>query len=114
MIGTTKGYRKFIKYPFFYFFKSFWLKRIKKLINECNNIFDNSDYVGCASWTEIGARCVYPKEWFGTGILLPFEDESFKIPDKYDDVLTKIYGEYMILPSEKERIAHHFYKIYRK
>ena len=35
-----------------------------------------------------------------------FEDENFKIPKRYDDYLTHLYGDYMKLPPENERQGH--------
>lgn len=35
-----------------------------------------------------------------------FEGELFNIPKRYDDFLTAVYGDYMQLPPEQERITH--------
>ena len=40
-----------------------------------------------------------------------FEDTQFKGMKDYDTYLTKIYGDYMKLPPENERIAKHFIKV---
>ena len=37
---------------------------------------------------------------------LKFEDAEFFVPNNYDGYLTKMYGDYMQLPPEEERIYH--------
>lgn len=44
--------------------------------------------------------------------LAPFEDREFYIPDSYDRLLRKVYGDYMQLPPENERIPHHVMNTY--
>ena len=39
-----------------------------------------------------------------------FEGYKFNIVTNYDEVLTKMYGDYMQLPPEEERVAHHNFK----
>ena len=46
---------------------------------------------------------VISKGIFENIILCKFEDGEFYIPKKYDELLTKLYGDYMILPNETER-----------
>ena len=43
-----------------------------------------------------------------------FNNEYFRVPKEYDEVLKTIYGDYMKLPPENERVAHHNYKAYKK
>ncbi len=49
---------------------------------------------------------VYPKNWWEPGILADFEDVKVRIPSRYDNYLKQVYGDYMTLPGEKERITH--------
>lgn len=44
--------------------------------------------------------------------LTPFEETRFYIPDNYDALLKKVYGDYMQLPPEKERVPHHVINTY--
>lgn len=37
---------------------------------------------------------------------MKFENEYISIPKKYKDYLTYIYGEYMKLPDESQRVGH--------
>lgn len=43
-----------------------------------------------------------------------FEGYQVRIPQNYDSLLRRQYGDYMKLPPEEKRIGHHFYKIYKK
>ena len=45
---------------------------------------------------------------------LSFEGYEFCVPNDYDKVLRKIYGDYMKLPPEEERISKHGFNAYWK
>lgn len=49
----------------------------------------------------------YPKEWFATVIKHKFEDIDINLPAGVDQYLTQVFGNYMTLPSEKERHPRH-------
>ena len=46
--------------------------------------------------------------------LAPFEDTYFYIPVQYDIALRKMYGDYMMLPPEEERVPRHIMNTYWK
>jgi len=49
-----------------------------------------------------------PKEWFGKGKYIEFENKKFCVPEDYDRILVSIYGKkYMEIPPEDRRITHH-------
>ena len=50
---------------------------------------------------------VVPKSCFDNLTELEFEDEKFKCPGNYDEYLTKVYGDYMVLPPEEKRAKGH-------
>lgn len=52
-------------------------------------------------------REMFPKEWLGAGIDLPFEDSVIHCPVDYDKVLTQLYGNYMQLPPVEQRSQQH-------
>lgn len=56
----------------------------------------------------------HPKECFETAIKVPFEDSEFYAPVGYDIVLRDIYGDYMKLPPENQRVGHPIEKLYWK
>ena len=49
---------------------------------------------------------IYPRAWFESYLSLPFEDITIRCPLKYDQYLTKRFGDYMTLPPVSERQNH--------
>ena len=52
-------------------------------------------------------REIVPKSYYGRGSKAIFEGIEVVIPEKYHEYLTAVYGDYMKLPPESERIGHH-------
>ena len=59
----------------------------------------------CSPWRK---REIVPKDWYGEGTMLTFEGIQALAPKEYDKWLTQVYGDYMQLPPEEQRIPHHF------
>lgn len=49
------------------------------------------------------------KEWFEKTIEVQFEDGMFFAPSYYKELLTLMYGDYMQLPPENQRVPYHGY-----
>lgn len=49
---------------------------------------------------------IFDRARFSEFVDLPFEDKSFKAAKDYDLILHQIYGDYMKLPPENQRINH--------
>ena len=81
-----------------------------KVIGKYNNT--NSTLVGIIVWWAYEQS--YPKELFEGETMLMFENEEFRVPLNYKDILTTIYGDYMQLPPEEKRNPYHGYSIYRR
>lgn len=47
------------------------------------------------------------KEWLDGRIEVPFEDTIIYIPSGYDDLLKRLYGNYLTLPPVEKQITHH-------
>lgn len=71
----------------------------------------NNVFVGCAIESRDYA---YPKDYFEEFIDLEFEGCKFKSIKKYDEVLKILYGDYMMLPPEEDRIPKHHLVAYYK
>lgn len=73
-----------------------------------NHPFDGSEYTGY-TWSQHVARLTYPSEWFKEYELLDFEGGKIRCPKGWDEYLTVMFGNYMELPPESERVSgHHF------
>ena len=49
---------------------------------------------------------IVDKTIFGSGIKLDFEELQLNCPEVFDSYLKHIYGDYMKLPKEEDRVAH--------
>lgn len=116
METTTSPLRKLLKFPVYLIAKlcgkDFFQKKLEKLARVKD--YDTSEYVGCVIWLSWGEKDIFPRKWFDETIMMPFGKYSFRVPKEYDAVLRHEYGDYMQLPPEKDRIGHHFYKVYKK
>ncbi len=68
--------------------------------------FDNSDKVATLVWG-YGNREVILHNTASEYIKADFEGYQFNIPKDYEDYLVHIYGDYMKLPPEEERVYRH-------
>ena len=55
---------------------------------------------------------VFPKEWFDGIIELEFEGKKYNAPYHYDEILHRMYGDYMVPPPEDQRVSPHNLKAY--
>jgi len=73
--------------------------------------YTESEYIGCAIWALAKKECAR-KKWLEETIDIEFEGMTVMAPKYYDEMLKCTFGDYMELPPVKERVGHHFYKIY--
>lgn len=55
-----------------------------------------------------GKREIVPREWFVKSAKLVFEAIEVNAPANFDAYLSRIYGDYMILPPVEKRAPHHY------
>ena len=113
---TTSTIRKVIKFPAFLFSKvcgKDWFQNKLESLARVKE-YDSSEYVGCVVWLSGGMRDIFPRAWFDESIMAQFGEHQFRIPKNYDEILRHVYGDYMMLPPENERIGHHYYKVFEK
>lgn len=67
---------------------------------------NDTDITKVTTDSMVGMRRTYPKETFASTQVVPFEDTEVTIPCGYDTILKTIYGNYMELPPENERVPH--------
>ena len=112
------------------FNRSFSLKYMLKLIfraalapfkmavfKRCDTQFSkksNGKYCANFVYNIYNKRNYYPADLWDD--LAEYDFEDFKIPGyrNYDAYLTVLYGDYMKLPPEEQRISHHSFTAYRK
>lgn len=113
---TTSLIRKIAKLPVYLYAKlrgkDCFQDKLEKLARV--KAYDSSKYVGCVIWLSWGEKDIFPRKWFDETIMMPFDKYEFRVPKEYDQVLRHEYGDYMQLPPEKDRVGHHFYKVYKK
>ncbi len=116
METTTSLLRKVIKYPVYLFSRAVGKERFQKKLESLARVkeYDSSKFVGCVIWLSWGEKDIYLRKWFKEYIMMPFGKYEFRVPKEYDRILRHIYGDYMQLPPEKDRIGHHFYKVYER
>jgi len=71
----------------------------------------NNDSVCCYSFATPIKGYYMPKSYYGEGVMKKFEDIEARAPEKYDQFLTRVFGDYMKLPPEEQRIAHHYNEV---
>ena len=79
------------------------LDRMEKLLRKYD--YDDSIYVGNMLGRQ-RAHEVVLREQFGTPVQKQFEDILVNIPEKYHELQTHFYGDYMAMPPEEKRESH--------
>ena len=54
---------------------------------------------------------IVPRHVLGKPQLMTFEDAELYAPEKINEYLTKLYGDYMELPPENQRVFKHNYYV---
>ena len=94
MIGRLLSWRSLKKWTLKY---SWW-----------NSLCKNSAsrFVVCPTGTKHYFGEIFPRDIYMKTKLMQFEDAKFCVIDNYDWALTRLYGDYMRIPSEDERERH--------
>lgn len=110
-----RGLKKWLLLPLFIIPKIIGVEYYREKLDKLRSTYDyeNSIFVGCVCWA-LTKKEVFQKEWIEEIIEMNFEDKIVMAPKYYDEMLKRSYGKYMELPPEKDRVGHHFYKIFEK
>ncbi len=88
--------------------KQYFDNKLERILKRFEN--EDTEYVNHLTNGTTGNR---PKRFlmkrilFNDMIELEFEGHMFPAPRKYDEILTRSYGDYMSLPPKDEQIPHH-------
>lgn len=80
----------------------YWISKILDLVKPYD-----SNYVGNLVWPN-QYREIFNDSVYSKTLESQFEDDYFPIPSGYGEYLTSMYGDYMTLPKESERVFHDF------
>lgn len=87
---------------------------VTRLVSNAKSIQNPaSEYIGDFSGYYHGQpRVKVKRTLFKDFTFLEFEGKAYKAPVGYDEWLTALYGNYMQLPPEEERVSHHRFIAY--
>ena len=85
---------------------------IKKIVEKYNSAackYRNSDCdeLFGSNYTIFNIRLCFKAEWFRKTLQGRIGDKEYTIPKGYDEILRTIYGNYMELPPEEDRVCMH-------
>ena len=80
---------------------------LNRKMDECMRRYNdsNSGYLVSMASHYSYKKQLMPKDVYGTPIKMPFEGDFFFAPEKTENYLNRIYGDYMRLPSEEDQQA---------
>lgn len=88
------------------------IENINKLLEEYNS-GDSKEKI--IMTTPYGLKCIFDDSVFGEGKNVEFEGRMFSAPEKTDEFLKILYGDYMKLPpKEKRKSEHHFVAFWKE
>lgn len=83
-------------------------KQLKKM-DYCMRRFSTCESEETVNFmSEYRWRTVFPRSYYGQGRMVPFEGFTVRIPERSEEILSSIYGNYNELPPEDKRYKHSF------
>ena len=89
-------------------------EQVQKAINKKarSRNYYSFEYVGSLVDATYREKEIFLREWFGDGREADFENLKVIIPSNTKEILTQMYGDYMILPPKEKQIPLHDYSAY--
>lgn len=110
---TTEFLYKNMSLPFIVTFRllqcilpKFLLLLLRSFMGKLSNLLSGKKYVASLSGFHGYPKEVAPAAWWGDGTDIEFEGVTVRAPAEYKTLLTHMFGDYMQLPPEEERINH--------
>ena len=88
---------------------NYFVKKIAQNARRYENT--ETERVGMFMWSD---RLLWDKAAVRSSVKVTFENRTFDAPMQWEDWLTTLYGDYMQLPPEEERVTHHAYAAYQR
>jgi len=109
----TRWYSRFNRYHLS-FFNIILRPLIYKNACKMENVIMKYDYESSKNVSALSTivKNVIPKDYYGKGIKLEFENELFMAPNKTIEWLTNVYGDFMKLPPVEKRTPNHWGNFY--
>ena len=108
LLLQPKEWGRFVRKTIAFFFRQPYRR---SLLRQLSDICYQQDYETaknvinyCGAY---GVKELFPKEWIKDREPFNFEGITVYLPSDYDNYLRHIYGDYMQLPPEEKRVAHH-------
>ena len=109
---TKKNRNKSIKARIHYTYRTIRYGKLFSLIEKSNSLCAKYSFGETAYCASLMCRDafwknkieIFPTFWFQDFTLTEFEGKSFYVANHYDDILKSIYGNYMKLPPEEQRV----------
>ena len=84
-----------------------WLMQgLRSLVAKISNLLSNKKLLASLSGFHGYPKEISPQEWWAQGCEVEFEGKKVMAPSDYQTLLTHMFGNYMELPPEEERITH--------
>lgn len=84
-----------------------WLMQgLRNLIAKTSNLLSNKKLLASLSGFHGYPKEISPEKWWAEGCEVEFEGKKVMAPSSYETLLTHMFGNYMELPAEEERINH--------
>ena len=101
------------KFLFFLMSRFSCNKRLATSVNRYYKAFasENGGY-RCVMCSPYRKKEIMPASVYSEYTEMEFEGKRFYAIARYDEYLTRLYGDYMQLPPENKRQPHHFFKAY--
>ncbi len=115
--GVRHKWKKMIK-KLYYNCSKCILGSVRKFINQYDDIRLINDDSKSKLFVSTSPCASYPWVWnkdnFENTVYVEFESLQLPVPCGYDEILTRVYGEYMKLPPVEKRKTEHSYIAYYK
>jgi len=110
-IKHQKWWKNIFRIPFCYLLKLINYRNITKVLNYFIKKYpvEGAEWVGCLCTPDVFQELM-PVSVISRVIEVEFEDAKFYAPIGYDNILRRMYGDYMQLPSVEKRKSHHNFR----